>query len=88
MIRMILAALLFLNGVVFAEKPVGFLWYTKEKAAKKVEKKVPPGTSFKNLRGCPESRILRLAHQGAVKKMNFYLSAICNSIVFDQVQLH
>lgn len=38
MIRMILMALLFLNGVVFADKPVGFLWYTKEKETKKLKK--------------------------------------------------
>lgn len=71
MIRMILAALLFLNGVVFAEKPVGFLWYTKEKEAKKVEKKAPPGTSFKSLSYTERDAVLRFYTMEALHKARY-----------------
>ena len=68
MIRMILMALLFLNGVVFADKPVGFLWYTKEKETKKVEKKAPSGTSFKSLSYTERDAVLRFYTMEALHK--------------------
>lgn len=68
MIRMILVALLFLNGVVFADKPVGFLWYTKEKETKKVEKNARSGTSFKSLSYTERDAVLRFYTMEALHK--------------------
>jgi conjugal transfer pilus assembly protein TraF len=68
MIKMILMVLLFLNGVAFADKPVGFLWYTKEKEIKKVEKKAPPGTSFKSLSYTERDAVLRFYTMEALHK--------------------
>ncbi|MGC3903686.1 type-F conjugative transfer system pilin assembly protein TraF [Legionella pneumophila] len=68
MIKMILMVLLLLNGAAFAEKPVGFLWYTKEKEIKKVEKKAPPGTSFKSLSYTERDAVLRFYTMEALHK--------------------
>lgn len=68
MIRMLLITLLFFNGAVFAEKPVGFLWYTKEKEIKKIEKKAPPGTSFKSLSYTDRDAVLRFYTMEALHK--------------------
>lgn len=71
MIRMILMALLVFNGAVFADKPVGFLWYTKEKETKRVEKKAQPGTSFKSLSYTERDAVLRFYTMEALHKARY-----------------
>ena len=71
MIKMILVVLLLLNNVVFADKPVGFLWYTKENENKRVEKKAPPGISFKNLSYTERDAVLRFYTMEALHKARY-----------------
>lgn len=69
MIKMILLVLLLLNGVAFADKPVGFLWYTKEN--KRVEKKKPAGIDFKSLSYTDRDAVLRFYTMEALHKARY-----------------
>ncbi|HAU1796526.1 TPA: type-F conjugative transfer system pilin assembly protein TraF [Legionella pneumophila] len=71
MTRVILMVLLLLNGVVFADKPVGFLWYTKEKENKRVEKKQPAGIPFKSLSYTERDAVLRFYTMEALHKARY-----------------
>ncbi|RMW99879.1 type-F conjugative transfer system pilin assembly protein TraF [Legionella jordanis] len=71
MIKMILLVLLLLNGVAFADKPVGFLWYTKEKENKRVEKKKPAGIDFKSLSYTERDAVLRFYTMEALHKARY-----------------
>ncbi|HHU0079768.1 TPA: type-F conjugative transfer system pilin assembly protein TraF [Legionella pneumophila] len=71
MTRVILMVFLLLNGVVFADKPVGFLWYTKEKENKSVEKKKPAGIDFKNLSYTERDAVLRFYTMEALHKARY-----------------
>lgn len=71
MTRAILMVLLLLNGVVFADKPVGFLWYTKEKENKSVEKKKPAGIDFKSLSYTERDAVLRFYTMEALHKARY-----------------
>ncbi|HAT3877915.1 TPA: type-F conjugative transfer system pilin assembly protein TraF [Legionella pneumophila] len=82
MIRIILVLLLLFNDVVFADKPVGFLWYTKEKEVKRVERK-PSGIPFKSLSYTERDAILyfytmealhKARHTKKVEDMRVFLS--------------
>lgn len=68
MIKMILMVLLLLNGVAFADKPVGFLWYTKEKEKKIVESRQPTGIAFKSLSYTDRDAVLRFYTMEALHK--------------------
>ena len=69
MTRAILMVLLLLNGVVFADKPVGFLWYTKEN--KSVEKKKPAGIDFNSLSYTERDAVLRFYTMEALHKARY-----------------
>lgn len=71
MIKMMIMVLLLLNGVVFADKPVGFLWYTKEKEHKRVEKKAPSGIAFKSLSYTERDAVLRFYTMEALHKARY-----------------
>lgn len=71
MTRAILMVLLLLNGVVFADKPVGFLWYTKEKENKSVEKKKPAGIDFNSLSYTERDAVLRFYTMEALHKARY-----------------
>ncbi|MCW8445696.1 type-F conjugative transfer system pilin assembly protein TraF [Fluoribacter gormanii] len=71
MIKMILVVLWLLNGVVFADKPVGFLWYTKEKEHKRVESITPSGIAFKSLSYSARDAVLRFYTMEALHKARF-----------------
>ena len=71
MIKMILISLLLFNGVVFANKPVGFLWYTKEKEQKRVESITPPGIAFKSLSYTERDAVLRFYTMEALHKARY-----------------
>lgn len=71
MIKMIMMVLILLNGVAFADKPVGFLWYTKEKENKRVEKKKPAGIDFKSLSYTDRDAVLRFYTMEALHKARY-----------------
>ncbi|HGO6706854.1 TPA: type-F conjugative transfer system pilin assembly protein TraF [Legionella pneumophila] len=71
MTRAILMVLLLLNGVVFADKPVGFLWYTKEKENKSVESRQPAGIDFNSLSYTERDAVLRFYTMEALHKARY-----------------
>lgn len=71
MIKMILLVLLLLNGVAFADKPVGFLWYTKEKENKRVESRKPAGIPFESLSYTERDAVLRFYTMEALHKARY-----------------
>ncbi|RUR10013.1 type-F conjugative transfer system pilin assembly protein TraF [Legionella septentrionalis] len=68
MTRVILMVFLLLNGVAFADKPVGFLWYTKEKEKKIVESRQPNGIPFESLSYTERDAVLRFYTMEALHK--------------------
>lgn len=71
MIKMILMVLLLLNGVANADKPVGFLWYTKEKEKKIVESRQPNGIPFESLSYTERDAVLRFYTMEALHKARY-----------------
>lgn len=63
--------LLLINGLAFADKPVGFLWYTKEKAHKSVESRKPSGIAFKSLSYTERDAVLRFYTMEALHKARY-----------------
>lgn len=67
MIRMILILFLLFNGAALADKPVGFLWYTKEKA-QTTKKTKSAGISFERLSYTDRDAVLRFYTMEALHK--------------------
>nr|WP_238144716.1 type-F conjugative transfer system pilin assembly protein TraF [Legionella pneumophila] len=70
MINRMLIVFLLLSGVAFADKPVGFLWYTKERETKRVEKKTS-GIPFKSLSYTERDAVLRFYTMEALHKARY-----------------
>ncbi len=64
--------IVFLNPLtVFAEKPVGFLWYSIEKEQKKTKRPSPRGTSFNQLSFTERDAVLRFYTMEALHKARY-----------------
>lgn len=78
--------LIFLNSLsVFAEKPVGFLWYSIEKEQKKTRQPSPRGTPFNQLSFTERDAVLRFYTMEALHKAR-YTKKVADMRVFLSLQ--
>ncbi|HHT0594804.1 TPA: type-F conjugative transfer system pilin assembly protein TraF [Legionella anisa] len=72
MIKWGIFLLIFLNSLdVFAEKPVGFLWYSIEKEQKKTRQPISRGTPFNQLSFTERDAVLRFYTMEALHKARY-----------------